>query len=725
MLDFDIFLTMIAILPFFFLCLCFCVSAQNTTSLPWLSVRPVDKVANPSSHRDFVIVDEFGRELTLRGACLEAEERDVSPSDRPTDPNVYANGACPPNQIGKNATTGSGYGYEEPPICGVDFGKGRFMANDTDEGLNDFASARALGLNIMRLCLSWSELEPFPGTYDQMYIDRVAQLVSWAKEQGVYVILDLHQDLYSLFIQPLPNEPSYPPFLTPGGGQDGSPPWAIKTDGFPPLNIFGVGDLNLAILKAFDNLYNNSVIPGIPQGDAPGPGLADHYIGAVAALASRFINESTVAGIELINEPLPGWEYLIDPPGQAHKMLFPFYKRIIQAITGVRDGLPDCPKGVAVPISVQCAYPSLGIDDTRHIVFFEPSALRNTFDATFDNASEPFTEYTNLVFTPHVYTHVFTIDAELKFLNITDYPPSFAYAYETAWAEANALHAAVFVTEFGSGHDSDFTLVLPTLDEAERHQTGGTIWSWKSNCADGENCAWSWTLFAPAVGNGTAPPNGPIYASREQMMSRIHSRGAPGEVLTSLFNVTTRSFVLAANVTNETWSRIQTFSSMKNINEEEDNQLVTDSPFSLIIAKDEFDSSLPLRLSANGSNAEIYLPRIETKDPIALSNCKLMGIVTWPDNSRTAYFQPTGPGVYSIGVSGVNATITSGDNEDDTITDLLLKEVERALDLRPTASSLAKNAVTNARGAEIAKNAFDTFVGDAIEKIKEFVQLPL
>jgi len=171
--------------------------AQNETSLPWLSVRPVDKIANPLSHRDFVIVDEFSRELTLRGACLEAEERDVAPSDRPIDPNVYVNGSCPSNLIGKNATTGSGYGYEEPPICDVDYGKGRFMANDTDEGLNDFASARALGLNIMRLCLSWSELEPLPGFYDEMYIDRVAQLVSWAKEQGVYVILDLHQDLYS------------------------------------------------------------------------------------------------------------------------------------------------------------------------------------------------------------------------------------------------------------------------------------------------------------------------------------------------------------------------------------------------------------------------------------------------------------------------------------------------------------------------------------------------
>ena len=531
-----------------------------------------------------------------------------------------------------------------------------------------------------------------------------------------------------MFIQPLPNEPSYPPFLTPGGGQDGAPAWAIKTDGFPPLNIFGVGDLNLAILKAFDNLYNNSVIPGIPQGDAPGPGLGDHYIGAVAALAARFINESTVAGIELINEPLPGWEYLIDPPGQAAKMLFPFYKRIIQAITGVRDGLPDCPKGVAVPISEQCAYPSLGIDDTRHIVFFEPSALRNTFDATFDNASAPFTTYTNLVFTPHVYTHVFTIDAEFKFLNITDYPPSFAYAYETAWAEANALHAAVFVTEFGSGHDSDFTLVLPTLDEAERHQTGGTIWSWKSNCGDGENCAWSWTLFAPAVGNGTAPPNGPVYASREQMMSRIHSRGAPGEVLTSLFNVTTRSFVLAANVTNETWSRIQNSDAIMSESTDENNHFLnssSSSPFSFIVTKEEFNTSLPLRLSANGSNAEIYLPRIETRDPIALSNCALIGIVTWPDNSRTAYFKPNSPGVYSIGVPGVNSTSSALGGDDSTAVTILRTELERALDSRPTASSLKVNALKNAQCAEIAKNAFDSFVGEAIEKIKDIVQLPL
>lgn len=50
------------------------------------------------------------------------------------------------------------------------------------------------------------------------------------------------------------------------------------------------------MMKAFQNFYENKVIPGVPQGQAPGPGIQDHYIGAIAALAQRFINTSTVVG---------------------------------------------------------------------------------------------------------------------------------------------------------------------------------------------------------------------------------------------------------------------------------------------------------------------------------------------------------------------------------------------------------------------------------------------
>ena len=64
------------------------------------------------------------------------------------------NGTCPLNYPD----------YQEPPICGVDAGAGKFNVNVSTDGLNDFGQARALGLTIVRLCLSWSEIEPTPGT---------------------------------------------------------------------------------------------------------------------------------------------------------------------------------------------------------------------------------------------------------------------------------------------------------------------------------------------------------------------------------------------------------------------------------------------------------------------------------------------------------------------------------------------------------------------------------
>ncbi len=55
-------------------------------ALPWLTVRPVDLEANPASLRRHVLADEFGRELTLRGACFESEERNLPGAQRPVDP---------------------------------------------------------------------------------------------------------------------------------------------------------------------------------------------------------------------------------------------------------------------------------------------------------------------------------------------------------------------------------------------------------------------------------------------------------------------------------------------------------------------------------------------------------------------------------------------------------------------------------------------------------------
>ena len=48
-----------------------------------------------------------------------------------------------------------------------------------------------------------------------MYVDRIAQVVSWCTEQDIYVIIDYHQDNYG--------------YGVPNGGADGAPLWATPT----------------------------------------------------------------------------------------------------------------------------------------------------------------------------------------------------------------------------------------------------------------------------------------------------------------------------------------------------------------------------------------------------------------------------------------------------------------------------------------------------------------
>ena len=55
---------------------------------------------------------------------------------------------------------------------------------------------------------------------------------------------------------------------------------------------------------------------------------------------------------------------------------------------------------------------------------------------------------------------------------------------------------------------------------------------------------------------------------------------------------------------------------------------------------------------SQGSVTEIYLPRsIPYKNASAGENAQLLGVTAWPDGSRSAFFRPLSPGVYSISVA--------------------------------------------------------------------------
>lgn len=62
-------------------------------------------------------------------------------------------------------------------------------------GEKDVQMMHDLGLNIVRLGHSWAGAEPERGSYNQTFLDIMKQQTKLAEEQGIYVLVDVHQDV--------------------------------------------------------------------------------------------------------------------------------------------------------------------------------------------------------------------------------------------------------------------------------------------------------------------------------------------------------------------------------------------------------------------------------------------------------------------------------------------------------------------------------------------------
>ncbi len=140
------------------------------------------------------------------------------------------------------------------------------------------------GFNVVRLGILWDGLEPESGVYDEEMFRCVDQHLAWAAKYGVYVILDMHQDLYSVKYS------------------DGAPEWATLDEGLLHQRGALWSDaylLSPAIQRAFDNFWKNAPAPD-------GIGIQDHYAALWKKIAERYAGNPTVIGYDLMNEPFPG-----------------------------------------------------------------------------------------------------------------------------------------------------------------------------------------------------------------------------------------------------------------------------------------------------------------------------------------------------------------------------------------------------------------------------------
>ena len=587
-------------------------------------------VVTPSGGGDLTpyLADGQGRQVLLHGVAAVGLQ-DVAypkagdkPALFPVSPSAY-DGRCP-----KASPL-----IPQPPLCEVQASEPAFAQSTAPASGDDFAQMRALGFNVVRLVLNWSQLEPTPGAYSATYLDRVAQVVDWARQQGIYVILDMHQDQYSRYILPA-DAKTAPSGCTPSGGGDGAPGWAVQTDGKPGCALYGIDELNPAESAAFYNFWQNSPVAA-PQGQAPGTGLQDHYIGALAALATHFENDPAVLGYELMNEPQPGSIGSLpaaDGYTASSQELYPFYKRAIEALTGVRDGLPTCPTASPTSLTDACAYPKLA-SVSRQQIFFEPLAYRNLVDFSLQ-VSAPFTSYPNIVYAPHIYTYAFTIEQDLLGMPAKEggFPPNFTFGYQTAEADAQAMHSAVFVTEFGDSSSTDSTILSNELAAQEVTQTGGTLWAWKGLAKTPGSCwctRWQYSSYQTTA-NGTAgtgnprrqpSPNDLLIASRQRQLMRVWPVATAGRLGAYAFDPTTRSFAMVA------------------------------------------ESTAVNRRGDTGSDTVVFIPSTVPGAVRVRGAAVLDTVVTRPDGSRLAYVTTTSaaqpPASYTITVGTPSSTLVA------------------------------------------------------------------
>ena len=139
----------------------------------------------------------------------------------------------------------------------------------------DFARIRKWGMNCIRLGIFWDGLEPEPGHIDEAYLERIARMVGWARAEGLFVLLDMHQDLYSVKFS------------------DGAPAWAVLDEGKPHTTGAVWSDayyVSEAVQTALDHFWANS-----PARD--GVGLQDHYARVWRRVAERFAQEPSRPGL--------------------------------------------------------------------------------------------------------------------------------------------------------------------------------------------------------------------------------------------------------------------------------------------------------------------------------------------------------------------------------------------------------------------------------------------
>ena len=293
------------------------------------------------------------------------------------------------------------------------------------------------GFNAVRFLILWSGLEPQPGQYNETYFEGIRAWLDFWHTQQVYVILDMHQDVYAA------------KFCC-----DGAPDWAIRDDGLP-FELHDAWFLNYfepAVQRSFDNFWDH---------EGPHADLQQHYQALWQEVARRFKDHPALLGYDIINEPHPGSYFdpleaigMENPDSRSPEFdltrLGPFYQRTIDAIRTV---------------------------DQDNWVFFEPryGAPGNGFPSWIEKLHDGRPGQPRIAYFPHLYS--------IKLENDQAYDPEndpcLANWEQARRADVARQNAPLALGEWGLSPDWPNALLFmeQVCQLADRMLAGWTYWS--------------------------------------------------------------------------------------------------------------------------------------------------------------------------------------------------------------------------------------------------------
>ncbi len=166
------------------------------------------------------------------------------------------------------------------------------------------------GMNSVRLLTFWCAIAPEgPDAVDEEYIAAFTERVQMLTEAGLYVIIDMHQDLWG---RPFNNH--------------GAPQWACPaelTEGYESISPWYMNYVSSQVSACFDNFWDD-------------PSLRGAMVDAWVAMAQAVCPFERVVGFDHINEPWPGTDLL--NPDFDNESLAPFYQEVMTGIETVCPG---------------------------------------------------------------------------------------------------------------------------------------------------------------------------------------------------------------------------------------------------------------------------------------------------------------------------------------------------------------------------------------------------